>query len=59
MSWRLVFLVNLPVAAIAFVYAVRLLRETRSDQASPDPLGGLLLMVAIGLLASLARQGTR
>jgi EmrB/QacA subfamily drug resistance transporter len=51
-SWRLVFLVNLPVAVIAFVYAVRLLRETRSDgEASPDLLGGLLLMVAIGLLA--------
>jgi EmrB/QacA subfamily drug resistance transporter len=51
-SWRLVFLVNLPVGVIAFVYAVRLLRETQSDgEASPDLLGGLLLMVAIGLLA--------
>ena len=51
-SWRLVFLVNLPIGAIALVYAARVLRESRADaEARPDLLGGLLLMVAIGLLA--------
>lgn len=51
-SWRLVFLVNLPVGAIALVYAIRLLHESRADgDARPDLLGGLLLMLAIGLLA--------
>jgi EmrB/QacA subfamily drug resistance transporter len=51
-SWRLVFLVNLPVGAIALVYAIGLLRESRADgEARPDLLGGLLLMGAIGLLA--------
>jgi EmrB/QacA subfamily drug resistance transporter len=51
-SWRLVFLVNLPVGAVALVYAVRLLRESRTDgEARPDLFGGVLLMAAIGLLA--------
>ncbi len=51
-SWRLVFLVNLPVGAIALGYAVRVLRESRADgEARPDLVGGLLLMAAIGLLA--------
>ncbi len=51
-SWRLVFLVNLPVGAVALVCALRVLRESRADgDARPDLLGGLLLMSAIGLLA--------
>ncbi len=52
LSWRLVFLVNVPIGAIALVYAMRLLRESRAEgEARPDLLGGLLLMIAIGLLA--------
>ena len=51
-SWRLVFLVNLPVGAVALVYARRLLRESRAEgEARPDLLGGLLLLCGIGLLA--------
>lgn len=51
-SWRLVFLVNLPVGAVAVVYAVSVLRESRAEnEPRPDLLGGLLLMLSIGLLA--------
>src|SRR6202022_3743454 len=36
-SWRLVFLVNIPVALAAGLYAMRLLRETREpSQRLPD-----------------------
>ncbi len=51
-SWRLVFLVNLPVGAVALVSGVRLLRESRAEsEARPDLVGGVLLMASIGLLA--------
>ena len=51
-SWRLVFLVNLPVGAIAIVLALRVLRESRDESSlRPDLLGTALLTVAVGLLA--------
>ncbi len=51
-SWRLVFLVNLPIGAAAFAYGVVLLRESRDEtQERPDLVGSALIVAAIGLLA--------
>lgn len=52
-SWRLVFLVNLPVGIAALAFAVRLLREQRGDARGPIPdvLGTALLAAGIGALA--------
>src|SRR4051794_12442645 len=51
-SWRLVFLVNLPVGLLAGAYALRLLRESRDEsQKWPDLAGTALLVAAVGALA--------
>ena len=51
-SWRLVFLVNVPIGLAAIAYALRLLRESRDEkQERPDLLGSGLIVVAIGVLA--------
>jgi EmrB/QacA subfamily drug resistance transporter len=51
-SWRLVFLVNIPVGLAALFYAVRILRETRDETAErPDLIGAGVLAFAIGLLS--------
>jgi EmrB/QacA subfamily drug resistance transporter len=52
LSWRLVFLVNLPVAAAAIGAGLRILRESRDSSARrPDLPGTALLAAAVGLLA--------
>jgi EmrB/QacA subfamily drug resistance transporter len=52
-SWRLIFLVNLPVGLVAAAYAVRLLRESRDEQSDrlPDLLGTVVLVLSVGALA--------
>jgi EmrB/QacA subfamily drug resistance transporter len=53
-SWRLVFWINLPVGIAAVLLAVRLLPESRDEQAGehrPDVLGAALLAAAVGLVA--------
>jgi EmrB/QacA subfamily drug resistance transporter len=51
-SWRLVFLVNIPVALGALYYAVRLLKESHDPSDRwPDLLGTVLLAAGIGLLS--------
>jgi EmrB/QacA subfamily drug resistance transporter len=51
-SWRLVFLVNVPVGLAALAYGLRLLRESRDErQQRPDLLGSALIVVAVGVLA--------
>ncbi|MFL5782203.1 MAG: DHA2 family efflux MFS transporter permease subunit [Thermoleophilaceae bacterium] len=52
-SWRLVFLVNLPVGLAAGVWAARLLVESRDETGSrlPDLLGTGVLIASIGTLA--------
>jgi EmrB/QacA subfamily drug resistance transporter len=51
-SWRWVFYVNLPVGALALVFARGLLRESRDqEQETPDLLGAVLLALAVGVLA--------
>ena len=54
-SWRLVFLINLPIGVIVWRLASRELVESRAPgrRALPDMAGALLLAVAIGA-ASLA-----
>ena len=51
-SWRLVFLVNVPVGLVAFAYGLRVLRESRDEsQERPDMLGSALIVLGIGVLA--------
>ena len=52
LSWRWVFIVNLPVGLVTAVIAARLLREIRDEsQRRPDWLGTLLLVAGVGTLA--------
>ncbi|MEU5243340.1 MFS transporter [Streptomyces asoensis] len=48
-SWHSVFLVNVPVVALAFVAAVLLMPESRAPWQKPDPLGAVLS--AVGMTA--------
>jgi EmrB/QacA subfamily drug resistance transporter len=51
-SWRLVFLVNVPVGLGALAYGLHLLSESRDErQERPDMLGSALIVLAIGVLA--------
>jgi len=51
-SWRLVFLVNVPVGLAALVHGARLLRESRDEtQERPDLLGSGLIVISVGVLA--------
>ena len=53
-SWRLVFLVNLPVGVVAYRVAQRGLVESRAPgrRVMPDLRGALLIVVAVGALAT-------
>jgi EmrB/QacA subfamily drug resistance transporter len=52
LSWRLVFLVNIPIGLAAIAYGGRLLNESRDGrQERPDVLGSALIAAAIGVLA--------
>jgi len=51
-SWRLIFLVNVPVGIVALLAAGRVLVEARDERARRPDLGGTVLLVAaIGLLS--------
>jgi EmrB/QacA subfamily drug resistance transporter len=52
-SWRLVFLVNLPIGLVAAVFAARLLVETRDESQTrlPDVGGTALLIAGVSALA--------
>jgi EmrB/QacA subfamily drug resistance transporter len=57
-SWRWVFLVNLPVAAVALVAGARTLREIRDPEGSrPDVAGAALLAAGIASLTAAIVQG--
>jgi EmrB/QacA subfamily drug resistance transporter len=60
-SWRWIFFVNLPVSAIAFLLAVKLLpRVPRRGERKLDLLGAILLPAGIALfLWGLAESGQR
>ena len=62
-SWRWIFFVNLPVAAVAFVLAIKLLpRAPRRGEQHLDALGSLLLPGGTALflwgLAEVGQKGT-
>ena len=58
-SWRLVFLVNVPVGIFGCGYGRRLLHESRDENATglPDLLGAALLTVALSALVLGMVQG--
>jgi EmrB/QacA subfamily drug resistance transporter len=58
-DWRLVFLVNIPVGAIALAVASRVLQESKDPGAGglPDFGGSVLLMGAVGALALALVEG--
>ncbi|HEX7196427.1 MAG TPA: MFS transporter [Candidatus Limnocylindria bacterium] len=51
-SWRWIFLVNLPLGALALILVPRIVQEVKDESAArfPDAIGAALLAVAIGLL---------
>jgi EmrB/QacA subfamily drug resistance transporter len=59
-SWRWIFLINIPIGVVVFVAAARLLPETQQDRHSrlPDVLGGIVLIIGIGALALGVVKGT-
>ena len=58
-SWRLVFLVNIPVGVVALVLARRVLVESRAPgrRRVPDLLGGVVLALAIASLVLAVVKG--
>ncbi len=58
-SWRLVFVINVPIGVAAAILARRLLRESRSPGArrSPDLIGAAILATAVGSLVLAIVQG--
>ena len=58
-SWRLIFIVNIPLGLIAIVLALRLAPEVRDARATrlPDLLGIAVLVAAVGLLTLGLTQG--
>ncbi|HET6168350.1 MAG TPA: DHA2 family efflux MFS transporter permease subunit [Marmoricola sp.] len=58
-SWRLAFLVNLPLGVVAYVIAKRRLVESRSPgtKRMPDLRGAALLGAALGLLTTAVIKG--
>ena len=54
-SWRLIFLINVPIAAVAGVIAVRHVPDTRDPRQRPlDAWGAVLATVALGSLSFAA-----
>jgi EmrB/QacA subfamily drug resistance transporter len=51
LDWRWVFLVNLPIGAVAVVLALRVLPESRVPGPVPDLLGSAMAALSIGGLA--------
>lgn len=58
-SWRWIFLVNVPIAAVIVAFGRRSLHESRDPNASgvPDPLGALLVAVIPALLSFSLIEG--
>jgi EmrB/QacA subfamily drug resistance transporter len=57
-SWRLIFLINVPVGLVTVVLGIRALRESRATEtAPPDVQGAALLAGATGALALALVQG--
>jgi EmrB/QacA subfamily drug resistance transporter len=46
LSWRLVFLINVPIVVVAFIATLRVLRETRAEHRPRLDCGGVVLSCA-------------
>ncbi len=57
MSWRLVFLVNVPIGALVTIGAVVCLRETEGPRAQLDLVGAILATAGITLLVFAINEG--
>ena len=59
LSWRIAFLINVPLVALALWATIRYMKESRDDQASGrfDWLGAAVAAIAIGGLAFGATRG--
>ncbi|MFI5529417.1 MFS transporter [Kitasatospora sp. NPDC051853] len=49
-SWSSVFLINVPIAALAILASLVLMPESKGPQTRPDPLGAVLSMVGMSAL---------
>ncbi|MEB3370042.1 MFS transporter [Saccharopolyspora mangrovi] len=59
LSWRWVFLVNIPVGLLALIFGPRVLRESRDTNSGvPDLLGAVGLAVGVGALTWALVSGT-
>jgi EmrB/QacA subfamily drug resistance transporter len=58
-SWRLIFLVNVPLGLIAIVLALRLAPEVKDERAHrfPDIVGSVMLVASVGLLTLALAEG--
>ncbi len=57
-SWRTIFAINVPIAVVALLAAVRVVPETRERSAGrPDPVGAALLALAIAAIAYPLLEG--
>ena len=58
-SWRLIFLVNLPIGLVALLLLPRVVSEVRQDgkRTLPDLIGAGFLVMSIGLLTLALSQG--
>lgn len=51
-GWRAIFFINLPIAAVALLLALKLPKDQTSESAEPlDGIGALLAFLALGLLS--------
>ena len=60
-SWRLIFLVNVPIGILALICALKVVPDSRDQTAAPrlpDIAGSVLLAVAIGALALALVKGS-
>ncbi|MBJ7347629.1 MAG: MFS transporter [Thermoleophilaceae bacterium] len=57
-SWRAVFLVNIPIGLLAIALTARFVPESRAPRARrPDPLGQVLMIIALASLTSAIIEG--
>jgi predicted MFS family arabinose efflux permease len=57
-SWRMVFLVNIPIGLAAMVLTARFVPESRAPRARrPDPIGQTLVIVALAGMTSAIIEG--
>jgi EmrB/QacA subfamily drug resistance transporter len=57
-SWRWVFIVNLPIGVLTVLIGIRTLREIRAERSSaPDVLGALVLAATVGAVVAAIVQG--